>query len=353
MSWIISVIAGLIAVGFLMLVFSVVRSGWPQSYYAVGDLTSFRISQRPARYILFRFVPVALVSFVTVTLVRTLNGNALAAAAVVAVGHTVTTTARASINLLRRPSGFGRRVQFLMNSFVTIGIVLAVVVAVPLSALSGASRLVPSATEIPVALWTAAFAAFGGAFLVQVARSQTPSIEQLMKRSRETLPPSAWEEAERAALAYDADPSLVKAVLLVENLQRPRWVRRLESIKGKIFSVGSYGVMQVRAAAPITDLDSIEIAVRERLRDCEVATAYDKRDQSLEQILRSYNDDKRFVELGKAFYTELAGPPEYEERWFDEVLEELSFVVLPSAVGFLTGGLTVAVVLFIRRGRAR
>lgn len=111
--------------------------------------------------------------------------------------------------------------------------------------------------------------------------------------------------------------------------------------------------MQVRAAAPITDLDSIEIAVRERLRDCEVATAYDKRDQSLEQILRSYNDDKRFVELGKAFYTELAGPPEYEERWFDEVLEELSFVVLPSAVGFLTGGLTVAVVLFIRRGRAR
>jgi hypothetical protein len=53
--------------------------------------------------------------------------------------------------------------------------------------------------------------------------------------------------------------------MVIENLQRPRWFRACERAKGKFFKHGSYGIMQVEADSPVSDEESIRIAVRTHL----------------------------------------------------------------------------------------
>lgn len=71
----------------------------------------------------------------------------------------------------------------------------------------------------------------------------------------------SWiDRAVAASERSGADAVLVLAVMVVENLQRPAWFRALEQIKGRVLKKGTYGVMQVWAAEPISDEMSIDQA---------------------------------------------------------------------------------------------
>ena len=51
---------------------------------------------------------------------------------------------------------------------------------------------------------------------------------------------------------------LGRAIILAESQQRPRWFRKIERIGGSVIGVGTYGVAQVAAPAPISDKESID-----------------------------------------------------------------------------------------------
>lgn len=109
---------------------------------------------------------------------------------------------------------------------------------------------VPSLQEIRSDLWTAVAAATLGTYLVHLSRGHAPSTGEVLAVSKSRLPDGLWELAAQEARHHDSDPQLVRAILLVENLQRPEWLRQLERVKGLLIADGTYGVMQVRSPSP-------------------------------------------------------------------------------------------------------
>jgi hypothetical protein len=352
MSYLISVLGGLAGAASLSIVFAVIRARWPHGYYAVGDLASFRISLKPHRYILFRFLPVLLVTVFVATTVDRAGGNLFLAAAVLAVFHLIATAGRATVSLIRHPI-FAKQVQMMVHLFVSLGVLVAALAGTLCTRVDWIRGIVPRIETLPLSLWTAAFAAFVGAFLVRFVNRSSPELQELLKQSRSTIPEDVWEEAGKTARREGTDEFLVKSVLLVENLQRPVWIRRLERIKGRLFRSGTYGIMQIKASGPIGDIESVRLAVKQRLSGIQIPQGYEELEAGLSQVLSSYNPDEKFVELGKAFYLELAPQPEYQEKWSEDLFAEIQYMLVPAGTGVLLGSLSTAVMFLARRRRRR
>lgn len=238
-------------------------------------LRGYKVSATPVRYVLFRLLPVLLVSFFISTLVVRSNGRVTLAVLVLVGGHIVLSSGHGLLALLRDSSSFARKIQALLHMVVS-GLVIGAGVAGGVLALVPELRnLVPRVDEVSSAMWTAALAAVGGAAIIRATQAQQIDLAELVRESRGSLGSHLWKMTEQAAAEANADPVLIKAILVVENLQRPSWFRRLERFKGRLIKRGTYGVMQVRAQHPLTDEESIRIAVRSFLADTAPSLAAD------------------------------------------------------------------------------
>ena len=104
------------------------------------------------------------------------------------------------------------------------------------------------------------------------------------------------------------DPDLIHALMLVENLARPAWFRRIERLKGRVFKQGTYGIMQVESAAPISDHDSVDLALRKLSGVGPFITSKGYVDYAaLRSFAKTYNDDGDYADLVIQAYTDLRG----------------------------------------------
>jgi hypothetical protein len=312
------------------------------------------------RYILFRLGPVALTAFLVATYVHDLGGNPLSATLFLALAHSVVSSGSALVAALRSSrNSFARSTRIATHAIVPVGILVATVGGLQLSYVEGLRVVVPTPRGLSESLWTALFAGVFGAFLVGASEGKQPSIQELVDDSRARLDPELWQLA--GSLAKDAsfEPRLVQSILLVENLQRPAWIRRLESIKGVVLREGTYGVMQVRASKPINDRLSIHRAIDEHIDESMADQVARGNDEALVPLLRSYNPDAHFVTLAESFYYSLPDEREVSEDWGDSESEDngeqeerdedvaLLLAVRRKDLGvaaFLFGGVTVLLV---------
>jgi hypothetical protein len=181
-------------------------------------------------------------------------------------------------------------------------------VAVQVSRIDQSLRVLPSPEDIAAALWTGVIAAIAGAYLVNASRrAPAPQPDELMARSRRTVPPELWMLAETSATENGTDPSLVQSILLTENLQRPPWFRRLEFLKAKLGFAGTYGVMQVGSTSHVSDADSVRLACEGHLKNLQPRfSEYGGADpESLNELIRLHNEDPAFIEMVRNFYYRL------------------------------------------------
>lgn len=251
--------------GFLSIFYEAVRFQWPESYFGANDTSSYAIAISPLRYLTFRFLPVyAVCVFVAVSLKR-IDSAPLLGAALVGIVHGSITLGVGLVRSVRLPPVV-RRHQFPV--ILLRGVTFACVAAIGFAAYWSSDTLaplIPSLHDVAVTLWTAAIAAVGGAYLLDVSRGRTSDTYALANRSRLSIPSALWELAADLAPEYDTDPRLVHAIMIAENLQRPRWFRNLERVKGLLFKSGTYGIMQVASTEPISDAASIRVALERRL----------------------------------------------------------------------------------------
>ena len=300
-------IAALLGLAFLHVFYRAVRLQWPESYFGANDLAAYAISISPLRYAAFRFgPPLVTCIFVYVTLDR-LGHSAAVGAAAVGIGHALLRPGWALIQAARWPrSVFRHRVPIvLVHVAVLLGLIATTGIAIVLA--PTAAPLVPPATELSATLWTALVAGVIGAFVVRVSRGHPVTEYELAAEGRRRIPRPLWELAGNVAREQGADVILTRAIMLVENLQRPSWFRRLERCKGRVLKRGTYGIMQTAAAAPLSDEESIRRVVVERLAGVDVRT--EDRDwhdtEKLERFARTYNPNPNFVALLVAAYSEV------------------------------------------------
>ncbi len=280
---------------FLYAFYRAVEAQWPASYFAVQPGLLLSVTQSPWRFIAFRFFPIFVTSVFIAVSVERAHGDALLAVVGVAAAHILLSTGRGIYAQLRAP--LERRNTALLLFYVAVSLgVLAASIAGYLAA-GSLKSVVPQVRELSASLWTALLAGIVGAFLVRISRRGSTDRHAAFRESKRRLDPALWKVAEAHAKTFDADPNLLLAIMLVENLERPAWARKLEHQKGRILRAGSYGVMQISSDHPLTDEESIEIAARERLAGVTVSNPQGHPMKvAVDEAARNYNPDSHFVE---------------------------------------------------------
>lgn len=299
------VLAVLISVGFLHVFFRAVESHWPASYFALTSGPDYAITRSLGRYLAFRLLPVLVVAvFAAVTLGRT--GDAVVVP-VVLIGavHAGVTSGRALVGLVRSGRTSRRPLLTLMHPLV-MGSVTCVALAGALVApwFDGA---VPTADDVVSDLWTGLIAGVVGAYAVRVSQPGHVPTDIVFAGSRKSIPNDLWNGAAESADRWNADADLVRAVMLVENLQRPRWFRRLERLAARLFrQPATLGLLQARAQAGNDDAELLDQAVQERFRDVTVKAEDGRIEwEALNDFAASYNPDLKYAELLAAAMAEV------------------------------------------------
>jgi hypothetical protein len=263
-----TLLASAFGVGLLFVFYRAVRSEWPDNYMSVDSSgLEYAIISHPLKYFAFRFLPIYLVCvFVAVSLDRS-GTEAAWAVLFICVLHAALNSGTAIWRMTRSNEGNRQAPLLLMHIVVAIGVFAAGGFA--LLTRSDLARFVPTLHELGAALWTAAFAAVFGVYILNASRADRGSWKAI-QRSREQIPQALYDLVDSEAKKHGADSALVKAVMVVENTQRPRWFRKCENFKGHVFKHGSYGIMQVAADGPISDEESIRRAVTTRFAGIQV-----------------------------------------------------------------------------------
>lgn len=291
---------------FLQMFYRVVETQWPHSYYSVGSSLDRRISSSPARYALFRFGPTYLVcAFAAVTLERLGHPVVLPVVAIGAL-HAVSTSGRGAITLLRRRRERRRSspVALLVHVLITVGLVAGAVGGAMTA--REVESAVPPPSELSAALWTALVAGVAGAFLIRATRHDEGGFYEAFEASRRAIGAELWAQAEHSARTYRAEPHLVQAFLLVENLQRPKWVRKLERTANRVAGDVSTGPLQSRDGGHLPDVDELDLAVRNHFAGRQVPTdprRFSLFDESwLRLLAESYNPSSSYADDVVAAY---------------------------------------------------
>lgn len=272
------------------------------TYFALSSGPDYAISRNVMRYLAFRLGPVFITAtFASVTLAR-LGTGLVVPLLTLGLLHGLLTSGRALLALTRQERSARRPLLVLMHS----GVVLAST-GVATSAALGAQHLgglVPSLKDVSSDLWIGLIAGVIGAYIVRILGSTHLDVSDAFRASRRSIPTHLWGAAEGLAVEANAAVRLVRAVMLVENIQRPSWFRRLERMAGRLVRGGSYGILQVRRRHPKNEIDLLKEGIQLHFRDAQIRMESGWPDDSeIARFARRYNPDSKFVELvGQAYH---------------------------------------------------
>ncbi|WP_199040039.1 hypothetical protein [Glycomyces salinus] len=301
----ISMTVGIVLAGLILLriFYKAIEINWPINYITLNDSIDLIASRSIWKYFGFTLVPVYLVALLLAVNAGRIGLPSLVVGISIATIHALTHQGRGLLGTIRRFQG---RIAEAQSFWVYITLIPAMIFSGFAAGSWGVPTrldfMIPEPDEFFKALWTTALIAVFGAYLVKkYKRAQKIDDVALisMREVSENLSNLAYERAAE----YRTEHRLVQAILYTENLQRPRWFRRIEHIKGWFFKSGTYGIMQVKAPGPISDEESIEIAIRDHLAGANVRTVdgFPDREQ-LREILHAYNSNPKFVDAAEAMY---------------------------------------------------
>lgn len=248
-----------------------------------------------------RFVPLYVVAVLIAGSLNETNGRIWLGLAALAIGHVLSTNLRAPIlrglSASRGKSRWGHVAFHAANTLLILTAVAAAFFTWQIW-----RPVMPDTDELVQAAWTALFVGLVVAFLQSVTRYDF-SVESKHARAKKDLGPELSAALDRKALEHDASVDFLRSIILTECLQRPSWIRRLERLKGRFFEPGTYGVAQISAPAPISDLDSIEALCRKHSGYYPATNEQGRTNRTLLAVqLETHNPDQVFVAQALDFF---------------------------------------------------
>lgn len=285
-----------LGVTFLQMFFRAVESHWPATYLALSSGVDYAISRHLIRYLAFRLLPVVTVCvFVAVTLTRSGLPSVLPVL-VVGLVHAALTSGRAFVATLRSPLRRQRPLLLVVHLAVSFAVVGAAIGGLLVSPFF--EGYIPPLEQVSSDLWTGLIAGIVGAYAVRVTGTRHVASAKAFADSRASIPGALWSAVPNLAEEAEADPVLVRAVMLVENIQRPSWIRRLERLAASRFQKpATLGILQVRADPTETDDEILFRAINERFRGWNVWDGESVDYEQVERFARTYNRDSNFLEM--------------------------------------------------------
>lgn len=283
----------------ISLFYSAFKLKWPDLYFSVNDMAAFFISVSLKRYLAFRFIPVFLIlTIVLGVFMKELSINIATSAGIICMGvHALLSNGRAIYDLIRRSKNI--KIYFNITYQISLHIITIAVLFI-LGFLSGllsktpfVEIITPSIQGLTDNIWSALLTVILIEYLRLLYTEKSIDIEEVIKRSQNNIEPDIFKMINYVSTKFNANPILLKAICIIENIQRPKWVRKIENIKSFLRQTGTYGIMQVKSSRPISDLESIEIAAENFF----INTVDMKSYESIVQKITNYNDSVQYRDL--------------------------------------------------------
>lgn len=292
-------IAVFLIVLLILIFYHAFRLKWPDLYFSVNNMAALFISVSFKRYIAFRFIPVFLITTLVIgVLAKGLESSvALFMGLISGVVYALLTDGRAIFDLVTK----SKRIKVYFNYHFQIALhsitILLLIVTGCLAGLFSKTQLVSSITPSPQGLadniWSALLTVIIITFLEQIYSEKGLSLDEIFERSLKGISASVLNAIDKYSVEYNANLTLIKAVCIVENIQRPKWLRKIENIKAFLRMTGTYGIMQITANRLVTDTESVKIATENYFRD----TAQVKDNKTLSQLISKYNPSETYIDL--------------------------------------------------------
>ncbi len=285
-----------------------IKTFWPEAYTSVDSAIDEHVRENPIRsYLFFRAAPVFVVTLFVMVLIERVKGKIWLGLAVFLVYYMWTTTAKAIRDTLHEPRASTWPLVMVYHALSAVVIALSALAATLLR--YRLQEFVPGKQELLVSLWSGLFAA---AFITTIRSVMTAKKLQgrdLIRSLVHDIGEENWKYIEKLSREHGTNfERLIKAVVLSESEQRPRWFRRLEVLKGILYRPGTYGVAQVKSSHPIGSRKSIEVLVNHVASNLNNLNGWadlynDRLYQSVvNKVLRLHNDDQQQEDRIVRFY---------------------------------------------------
>lgn len=250
----ITLLLSVVGASVLHWVYQFIKTHWPEAYTSISTDFDQQVRTNPFRsMVLFRGGPVFLIALFVTVLVDRYGGYPWIGAFLLIAIYLAFTTFKAVWETVRhpRPPHWAVLVFYHFVSAITVGIVVlfATTLRQPLE------NFIPPTKDLLISVWAGlfatAFAAVARTILSPAKLSEAEIIEQLQT----DIGKDTWDYVSKVSTD---NSEILRAIILAEVQQRPRWFRRLERVKGVFHGPGTYGVAQVAAPKPISDRESIE-----------------------------------------------------------------------------------------------
>ncbi|MGH3458038.1 hypothetical protein [Aeromicrobium sp.] len=223
---------------------------WPEHYFGPDQGLELFVTRSLPRYAVFRLLPVVLALLVAGALASRLE---LARTFTILVSAGLYAAVSIGPDLARSLFGKPRKWRIVGMNIVLVAGVAAAAVIIALAG-SGADSLVPPAREFVFAIWISVFVFI--ASKVALVLSSRPRVRDLVAEAEGETDKALMERLD------EADPGgLFRAVAVAEHLNRPKWMRMAERLLRP--RDGTYGLMQMKSAKPISDTESVLLFIDE------------------------------------------------------------------------------------------
>jgi len=102
-----------------------------------------------------------------------------------------------------------------------------------------------------------------------------------------------------AHTSNDKLKTVILAVMIYEDFNRPRIARALENVAGKLGMAKTFGLMQVTSSQPLSDWESVELGIKKIItawdREKFVFHSYSAEHNTAVGIIRDYNADDDYI----------------------------------------------------------
>jgi len=192
--------------------------------------------------------------------------------------------------------------QVLIHVVSIISISITGTIAGIFSTTTPARMLIPTQQGLIDNIWSSILTALFVIFFYKIYESNRISENIVFQNTLEMIPVDVIKFIDEYSSKNNADNNLIKAIAIVESLERPLWFRRLEYFKSIFIRHGSYGIMQIKSNIYLNDIESVKLAIDKYFKNTPKISS----SEDINKIIQDYNKNIKYIDSVIRAYNHLS-----------------------------------------------
>lgn len=289
------------------------KNKWPEQYFSTTDYTSRAISISPRRYLAFRLLPSLVINLLFISILNKYYPVCIFISLISSFLFSLSTYGLAIFRILikskKNHTLFNKYAQISSHLFSIISTSIFGLVGGILGTLTIIQKITPSIEGIVDNLWSSLLAVLLAGYLITLYQKEDKHCGSIYINSLKEIDNNLITLIISESKKYSINPLISLSICIVENIQRPKWLRKLEKFKSNFIKEGTYGIMQIKSKKYITDSESVKLFMKSISRiKVGVENGMEQRYidyELIKKVAKLHNPDRIYIEEVTNAYNEL------------------------------------------------